>query len=61
MFDCGLFSLSDDLDALISRQASDPDGVRAFVNLSGPAIAPQRAFNRPHPHCLRLHHAHCLK
>ncbi|MCS0495311.1 HNH endonuclease [Ancylobacter sp. MQZ15Z-1] len=61
MFDRGLISLSDDLDVLISRHANDPDGVRAFVNRSGRAIAPQRAFERPHPHFLRWHREHCFK
>ncbi|GAB4065560.1 HNH endonuclease [Ancylobacter sonchi] len=61
MFDRGLISLSDDLDVLISRHANDPDGVRAFINRSGRAIAPQRAFERPHPHFLRWHREHCFK
>jgi putative restriction endonuclease len=46
---------------LISRHANDPDGVRAFINRSGRAIAPQRAFERPHPHFLRWHREHCFK
>lgn len=61
MFDRGLISLTDDLDVLISRHANDPDGVRAFINRSGRAIAPQRAFERPHPHFLRWHREHCFK
>ncbi|MBB3773385.1 putative restriction endonuclease [Angulomicrobium tetraedrale] len=61
MFDRGLISLSDDLDVLISRHANDPDGVRAFINRSGRAIAPQRAFERPHPHFLRWHREHGFK
>lgn len=61
MFDRGLISLSDDLEILISRQANDPDGVRAFINRSGRAIAPKRAFERPHPHFLRWHREHCFK
>ena len=61
MFDRGLISLSDGLDVLISRHANDPDGVRAFINRSGRAIAPQRAFERPHPHFLRWHREHCFK
>lgn len=61
MFDRGLISLSDNLDVLISRHANDPDGVRAFINRSGRAIAPQRAFERPHPHFLRWHREHCFK
>jgi putative restriction endonuclease len=61
MFDRGLISLSDNLDVLISRHANDPDGVRAFINRSGRSIAPQRAFERPHPHFLRWHREHCFK
>jgi putative restriction endonuclease len=61
MFDRGLISLTDDLDVLISRHANDPDGVRAFINRSGRAIAPQPAFERPHPHFLRWHREHCFK
>ncbi|MBT9292836.1 HNH endonuclease [Prosthecodimorpha staleyi] len=61
MFDRGLISLADDLEVLVSRQANDPDSVRAFVNRSGRAIVPQRAFERPHPHFLRWHREHCFK
>ena len=35
MFDRGLIGLSDDLQILISRQANDPDAVRALINQSG--------------------------
>lgn len=52
MFDRGLISLSDDLDILISRHVNDPDGVRAFINRSGRAIAPQKMFEcRIHTFC----------
>ena len=61
MFDRGLIGLSDDLEVLISRQANDPDGVQAFVNRTGRAIAPQQVFARPHPHFLRWHREHCFK
>ena len=61
MFDRGLISLSDDLNVLTYRHANDPDGVRAFINRSGRAIAPQRTFERPHPHFLRWHGEHCFK
>jgi putative restriction endonuclease len=61
MFDRGLISLSDDLEILISRQANDPDGVRAFINRDGRALSPQRAFQRPHPHFLQWHREHCFK
>jgi putative restriction endonuclease len=61
MFDRGLISLSDDLDILISRQTNDPDGVRAFTNKDGRAIAPRRLIERPHPHFLRWHREHCFK
>ncbi len=61
MFDRGLISLSDDLDILISRQANDPDGVRAFINRNGRATAPQKMFERPHPHFLQWHREHCFK
>jgi putative restriction endonuclease len=61
MFDRGLISLSDDLEILISRQANDLDGVRAFINRSGRAIAPSRAFERPHPQFLHWHREHSFK
>lgn len=61
MFDRGLISLSDDLEILISRQANDPDSVRAFINRSGRAITPKKALERPHPHFLKWHREHCFK
>lgn len=61
MFDRGLISLSDDLEILISRQANDPDSVRAFINRSGRAITPKKAIERPHPHFLQWHREHCFK
>ncbi len=61
MFDRGLISLTDDLEVLVSRQANDPDGVRAFINRSGRATAPKRIFERPHPRFLRWHREHCFK
>lgn len=61
MFDRGLISLSDDLEILISRQANDPDGVRAFINKNGRAFAPKRAFERPHPRFLQWHRENYFK
>lgn len=61
MFDRGLISLSDDLQILVSRQANDPEGVRALFNKSGYALAPQRSSERPHPHFLQWHREHCFK
>jgi|SRR5579883_2060381 len=61
MFDRGLIGLSDDLQVLISRQANDPDAVRALINPSGRAIPPLRNSERPHPHFLRWHREHCFK
>lgn len=61
MFDRGLISLSDDLDILISRQVNDLEGVRAFINKDGRAMAPKRAFERPHPHFLQWHRENCFK
>ena len=61
MFDRGLISLSDDLDILVSRQANDPEGVRAFINRTGRAAAPSRLHERPHPHFLRWHRENCFK
>jgi putative restriction endonuclease len=61
MFDRGLISLSDDLHILVSRQANDQDGIRAFVNKSGRAFAPLRRSDRPHPHFLQWHREHCFK
>jgi len=61
MFDRGLISLADDLEILVSRQANDPDGIRAFINRSGRALAPSRASDRPHPHFLTWHRENCFK
>ena len=61
MFDRGLIGLTDNLEILISRQANDPDAVRGFINKTGRAIAPLRAFERPHVHFLQWHREHCFK
>ncbi len=61
MFDRGLISLADDLKILVSRQANDPDAVKAFVNQSGQALAPLRRADRPHPHFLNWHRENCFK
>lgn len=61
MFDRGLISLSDDLQILVSRQANDPDGIRALFNKNGYAHPPQRPSDRPHPHFLQWHREHCFK
>ncbi len=61
MFDRGLISLSDDLQILVSRQANDPDAVRALINQSGSALPPLRTAERPHPHFLQWHREHCFK
>lgn len=61
MFDRGLVSLSNDLEILVSRQANDPDSIRALINRSGHAIVPNRVGLRPHPHFLEWHREHCFK
>lgn len=61
MFDRGLISLSDDLQILISRQANDPDGVRAFINRSGFVVPPISPKDRPHPQFLAWHRENCFK
>ena len=61
MFDRGLLSLSDDLQILVSRQANDPEGVRALINKSGYALPPRRSTERPHPGFLRWHREQCFK
>lgn len=61
MFDRGLLSLSDDLRILISRQANDSESIRALINKSGHALAPQRPSERPHPHFLQWHRERCFK
>ncbi|NZD64819.1 HNH endonuclease [Rhizobium sp. WYCCWR 11290] len=61
MFDRGLIGLTDNLEILISRQVNDPDAVRGFINKTGRAIAPRRAFERPHAHFLQWHREHCFK
>lgn len=61
MFDRGLISLSDDLQILISRQANDPEGIRAFVHRTGRASTPKRLHERPHPQFLQWHRENCFK
>jgi putative restriction endonuclease len=61
MFDRGLISLGDDLRILISRQANDPDSVRAFINPSGFAVPPANPRERPHPQFLAWHRENCFK
>ena len=61
MFDRGLVSLSNDLEILVSRQANDPDSIRALINRSGHAIVPSRTGLRPHPRFLEWHREHCFK
>jgi len=61
MFDRGLVSLADDLKILVSRQANDPESIRALINLSGYARPPERPSDRPHPHFLQWHREHCFK
>jgi putative restriction endonuclease len=61
MFDRGLISLADDHQILVSRQANDPDSIRAFINQSGLAFVPLRISERPHPHFLQWHRENCFK
>lgn len=61
MFDRGLIGLTDELEILVSRQANDPDSIRAMLNTSGCALPPARAMDRPHPHFLSWHREHCFK
>ncbi|SOB79416.1 putative restriction endonuclease [Sphingomonas guangdongensis] len=61
MFDRGLISLSDDLEILVSRQANDPDSLRAMINRTGRALPTIRALDRPHPHFMAWHREHCFK
>jgi putative restriction endonuclease len=61
MFDRGLIGLADDRRILISRQANDPDGIRALVNKNGYAHPPLRLSDHPHPHFLQWHRENCFK
>ncbi len=61
MFDRGLLSLADDLEILVSRQANDPESIRGVINKTGYALPPLRMADRPHPHFLSWHRAHCFK
>ena len=61
MFDRGLISMEDNLAILVSRQVNDQEGVRAMINKTGRAIAPQRPSQRPHPHFLQWHRENCFK
>src|SRR5690606_41997395 len=42
-------------------QANAPEGIRAVINRSSFALAPQRAHARPHPESLRWHRENCFK
>lgn len=61
MFDRGLIALADDLTILVSRQVNDPHSVRAIINRTGRAHAPERPLERPHPAFLQWHRDHCFK
>ncbi len=61
MFDRGLLSVADDLEILVSRQANGPGSIRAVINKTGYALAPNRMTDRPHPHLLVWHRDHCFK
>jgi putative restriction endonuclease len=61
MFDRGLLSLADNLQILISRQANDPEGIRALINNTGYALPTRQPFERPHPLFLQWHREHCFK
>jgi putative restriction endonuclease len=61
MFDRGLLSLADDLKILISRQANDPEGIRALINSTGYALPTRRPIERPHPRFLQWHRENCFK
>lgn len=60
MFDRGLISLADDLEILDSRQVNDLDSVLALIK-DRRARPPNRPSDRPHPHFLEWHRAHCFK
>ena len=61
MFDRGLIALKDDLEIMISRQANDPEGIRAMVNKNGYALAPPNVIDFPHPLYLAWHRENCFK
>jgi putative restriction endonuclease len=61
MFDRGLISLTNNLEILVSSRVNDQAGVRALINKNGYAHLPDRYLERPHPHFLDWHRAHCFK
>ncbi|QAY77572.1 HNH endonuclease [Sphingosinicella sp. BN140058] len=61
MFDRGLIGIGDDMQILVSRQVNDPESVRGVINSSGRLILPARVADRPHPHFVTWHRAHCFK
>jgi len=61
MFDCGLISLSDDLDVLVSRQVNDIDSVWGLINKTRRSHRPPNPAQRPHPAYLRWHREHRFK
>lgn len=61
MFDRGLISLDEDMGIMVSRQANDPESIRAIINASGRVLMPQRAADRPHAQFIRWHREHCFK
>ena len=61
MFDRGLISLADDASIMISRQANDPNSIRAIINPTRRAILPPRLSDCPHPQFVRWHRENCFK
>jgi putative restriction endonuclease len=61
MFDRGLVGLSEDLTILVSRQANDPDAVRAMINGTEKLIAPERTSERPRAEFVKWHRENCFK
>jgi hypothetical protein len=47
--DCGLISITDDPDILISRHVNDTASVRAMINRTGHILTPARAVDQPPP------------
>lgn len=61
MFDRGLVGLDDRLNILVSRQANDPDAIRAIINKTGVLLAPTRPADRPRAEFVTWHNQNCFK
>jgi len=62
MFDRGLIGIADDNQTiLVSRQANDPDSIKAMINPSGLLLTPANERQQPYPAFVNWHRENCYK